>query len=874
MAKKIKWSKKGRSCPGCESSDAFFPIIDDLGNINENEGHCFSCGQNFYKNSDIKKTEKEIKIIPKFYIPDRLYNKLKSNQLTDIFSTELIIRYPGIEQYLQKYNVVCGSIAGSKFWKDFTGFPKVDTSGKVRSIKCFLYDKNLHTKKYKDKDGKQRKSINWLHSLKPELIDKEKVMFNDCFFGEHLIYTTDYKYIGVVESEKTAIIANYFLGNDWVFLATGSKTNINKLVYKGVNDKNVVLFPDADGFEQWQEFIEKTPNCNFIISKYCKSINNKMDIADIFLETNSGNQLIDSINAQLELLDHVERSISTGENRPVTNFELEYYDSITRSIFTTTDIIKILTENGINTRNIHCEIKKNDVIIKVDGVQVSLFEVFIMNNKTESFYKLLKIKHIPQYDHIKEFSFSFSNEEFLQDLNSFNAMYFDDLSYNIVDQKFIQNKEIINDFDLFSHIRQSINMLIKSNLNEKKVQKFLDSDKSEILDKFCKEIENKRVCDINFPTTIGVKYSGILERGNMALKGLDFDANFDKPMDKSLEYIRAKLRGLFTISDIDILQLIFFCAASIRKKFFDEYQWGKMLILNGDSGLGKDTFFPSLLSGSYVINNEQVFSDKQKAGEFTTLTPQMAKKLLYTVISDDVEASNSFSINDITNATYCINNKGVQMQVIKNSFNKIITSNFERIIFSKELDQNAIARRYINVKINYLPGNSANDYLLYFKTHGERFYPFYELFFTYCYHLASNITKLKEIENIVVQHNKGMASKLIYLNNDDNIVIEKFHERINFMLRQNDPDVYIKTIKDIKYYILNNINYTLFSPKKEYSIRKIKDVLSIYYKSIKFNKSVRNGSEVEKVDLIEVNEFHNMNEDKDNNTAEKIEINF
>ena len=48
--------------------------------------------------------------------------------------------------------------------------------------------------------------------------------------------------------------------------------------------------------------------------------------------------------------------------------------------------------------------------------------------------------------------------------------------------------------------------------------------------------------------------------------------------DTILPHILAKLKGLlFNISQFDVLQLIFFCAASIRKKFFDEYQWGKML---------------------------------------------------------------------------------------------------------------------------------------------------------------------------------------------------------------------------------------------------------------------------------------------------------
>ena len=43
----MKYKKKGVACPGCASSDAFFPVdIFDDGSRNEdnNVGKCFSCG--------------------------------------------------------------------------------------------------------------------------------------------------------------------------------------------------------------------------------------------------------------------------------------------------------------------------------------------------------------------------------------------------------------------------------------------------------------------------------------------------------------------------------------------------------------------------------------------------------------------------------------------------------------------------------------------------------------------------------------------------------------------------------------------------------------------------------------------------------------
>lgn len=258
MSEKFKFSKKGIKCPGCPSSDGFFPIVKLNGEIDKETGKCFSCGQFFTSKSNFEKKEYEYDITPTFNIKPDFLEKLKDKPLVDNFSTELLRRYNDIGFYLKRYNVVCASISGNAIWKNFTGFPKIDYSQKIRSIKCFLYGKDIKTTFYtianEGKTDKKVKNINWLHALKPELYDSEKTQFVDCFFGEHLIFTTEYKYIGVVESEKTAIVSNYFFGKDWIFLATGSKLNITKLHLKGINDKKIVLFSDADGLKEWKDY--------------------------------------------------------------------------------------------------------------------------------------------------------------------------------------------------------------------------------------------------------------------------------------------------------------------------------------------------------------------------------------------------------------------------------------------------------------------------------------------------------------------------------------------------------------------------------------------------------------------------------------------
>jgi hypothetical protein len=881
MSEKFKFAKKGTKCPGCPSSDGFFPIIKVNGEVDKETGKCFSCGQFFTSKSNFEKKEYEYDIKPTFNIKPDFLEKLKDKPLVDNFSTELLRRYNDIGFYLKRYNVVCASISGNAIWKNFTGFPKIDYSQKIRSIKCFLYGKDVKTTFYtiknEGKADKKVKNINWLHALKPELYDSEKTQFVDCFFGEHLIFTTDYKYIGVVESEKTAIVSNYFFGKDWIFLATGSKSNINKLQFKGINDKKVVLFSDADGLQEWKDYLVKNNNPNFIISDYCSRLKAKEDAADIFLNTNNGPEIVEITNKQIERVFNSATSPKAINKHKVTNFEVQYYNSIFSKLLTTVDLRKIFEDNGIDTTNIQLIKIKGASQIKKNDAPISLFEIFLLENKEDAFYKFLKIKHVPKFSWLKDFSFSFSDEEFLQYLNDFNDLFFDNLQYNIIDQCFTQKDEVINDFNLEAHIKQSVEMLLMSELNERGLKQFLNQSKNSILTRFCEETENLRIFNIGFPKTYGKKYDEILQSGKEQMQELKFK-DFDN--DTVLPHILAKLKGLFNISQFDVLQLIFFCAASIRKKFFDEYQWGKMLVLSGDSGVGKDTFFPSMLAGSYALDNEQIFSDKQKSGEFNTLTPEMAKKIMYTIVSDDLEASNMTGINDITKPTFHINNKGVQMKVVKNSFNKIITSNFERILFSKEVDKNALARRYINVKIKYLDGNKSEDYLMFFKCNGEKLYPFYNLFFAYCFEFAQQIEILRDIETSIIRHNATQMDNLIYLNNDDMIVIENFQAYINREL-ENDSSysqtVSTSTINNEKVLLLKSLAYNSFSPKKEMSIKRIKEVLSIYYKSLTYNRSVRNSGVTAKYDTLLISEFNdNLSENKieSNNNGTKIKLSW
>ena len=76
-----------------------------------------------------------------------------------------------------------------------------------------------------------------------------------CFFGEHLLSEDKSRPVALVESEKTAIIASYYLPQ-FLWIASGGKNgcfNVNSLsVLAG---RSVVLFPDLGATDYWQSKI-------------------------------------------------------------------------------------------------------------------------------------------------------------------------------------------------------------------------------------------------------------------------------------------------------------------------------------------------------------------------------------------------------------------------------------------------------------------------------------------------------------------------------------------------------------------------------------------------------------------------------------------
>jgi hypothetical protein len=128
-------------------------------------------------------------------------------------------------------------------------FWQIDVNRRIRTGKLIAYDRAT---------GNRRKDVspNWVHALLKKAGKlPENFALKQCYFGEHLLSKYPGLPIAIVESEKSAVVASLCKSvfPDLIWLACGGKSNlkVERLLRLG-NDRTILLFPDADGFEKWQ----------------------------------------------------------------------------------------------------------------------------------------------------------------------------------------------------------------------------------------------------------------------------------------------------------------------------------------------------------------------------------------------------------------------------------------------------------------------------------------------------------------------------------------------------------------------------------------------------------------------------------------------
>jgi len=313
---KYRGPSSRHECPKCKDKHSFTYYVDANDNIIDvTVGKCnheSSCGYHlppseYFKlnpnarSSRIDYTTPQPKVVkPLCYIPYEYVTKSKSTNNVLFKYLETIFPADKLQQVANDYLIGSTKARDIIYWQ-------IDYNGKVRTGKVMTYTPDGH------RDKTKYLGANWIHSI---LIKQHKLpcdwQLTQCLFGEHLLRKYHDKPVGIVEAEKTALIASLVVPN-FIWLACGGVGNLNDKV-NILRNRKVMLFPDLDGYEKWQEKTKQLPfevTVSHTLQQYNDGTSPTMDIADVILKqykSNSkttGNNTLDNFiarNPEVELL--------------------------------------------------------------------------------------------------------------------------------------------------------------------------------------------------------------------------------------------------------------------------------------------------------------------------------------------------------------------------------------------------------------------------------------------------------------------------------------------------------------------------------------------------------------------------------------------
>ena len=278
------------TCPSCGDKRSFAYYVDEENTpLHPSVGRCnheSSCGYHYTpkqyfqdhpecrtsnassfdgqkRNAKHKSTPTEpLKPTAIGYIPIHYVEKSKSKQSSFFrFLSTLLGNYYGsksqevLNRLLDEYRLGATRDGAVIFWQ-------IDKNGKVRTGKVMQYNpEDGHRIK-----AEQAAAINWIHSiLKKQKVLPEEWQLSQCLFGEHLLSLYSDKVVVLVESEKSAIIGSAIFP-DYVWLATGGKSQMKEDKLRVLSGRTVLLFPDADGYAEWKQRAESMTYCKAIVS--------------------------------------------------------------------------------------------------------------------------------------------------------------------------------------------------------------------------------------------------------------------------------------------------------------------------------------------------------------------------------------------------------------------------------------------------------------------------------------------------------------------------------------------------------------------------------------------------------------------------------
>lgn len=271
-------SPKKYICPSC-GKKTFVLFVDTEGNFAPDIfGRCdreINCG--YFARPDNERVIVEPR--KREYTPPSLtrIDDFEST-LTGYLDNTLFIflsQHFGVAETKRLFTDYCIGIDQITTTRDWCIFWQVDIDGNIRGGKMIRYRNDGHRD--------HAHNATWYHACNRDRYPDYNLV--QCFFGEHLLKLNPMKKVAIVESEKTAIIASFYLP-EYVWLASGGKGGLNRGKCAVLRNRNVTLFPDLGAYDDWRL---KAHDYGFTVSRMLEDIatpeqrEQGLDLADFLL---------------------------------------------------------------------------------------------------------------------------------------------------------------------------------------------------------------------------------------------------------------------------------------------------------------------------------------------------------------------------------------------------------------------------------------------------------------------------------------------------------------------------------------------------------------------------------------------------------------
>lgn len=235
----LRAGSKKDFCPACHKK-TFTPYIEVETGNELIQGRCDreeNCGFHSKPESNeiITAQKFEPAEIKTDYISKSLLDELFQLKNTSSFYKFLLSKFTKAQVIKVEYDyLLCCRGESVIFWQ-------IDQLERIRSGKVMDYN-SITGKRIKDKDGKSH--ISWMH--------KKPFNLKQCLFGLHLAKENPNLPIGIVESEKTAVIMS-IKEPKLIWMACGSLNGFKLEYLAPLRLRKIIGFPDKGCFEKWQE---------------------------------------------------------------------------------------------------------------------------------------------------------------------------------------------------------------------------------------------------------------------------------------------------------------------------------------------------------------------------------------------------------------------------------------------------------------------------------------------------------------------------------------------------------------------------------------------------------------------------------------------